>query len=212
MRKAMMISLIAFSGVFIFMLDKFRADALRRKLEEIRKNWPEEAAAIITGLLKDEYRGLEEAMRALRASYLRMDVDDPAQQNDVADLRLQAIEAYRPAYIIEDFLTDMGVDVIPLMPQYNGAFETSSYKNGEWLVSMVSLREDAMRTLGGHCNVIGDVVILERLLYDHAYLAAVMRQTDDYEPGKQTFVELDFYTVVFDEDIQAMVRLPLENK
>ncbi len=185
---------------------------LKRRLVEIREKNFEEAATIIARLLRDEYKRLEEAMKKYRASYLRMNVDDPAQQNDVADLRLQAIEAYRPAYIIEDFLTDMGVDVIPLMPQYNGAFEASSYKNGEWLVSMVSLRENAMRTLGGHCNVIGDVVILERLLYDHAYLAAVMRQTDDYEPGKQTFVELDFYTVVFDEDIQAMVRLPLENK
>ncbi|MDI6897153.1 hypothetical protein [Methanocella conradii] len=187
-------------------------DGQKRRLEEIRKKRPEEAAAIITGLLKEEYRRLEEAMRALRASYLRMDVDDPAQQNDVADLRLEAVEAYRPAYIIEDFLTDMGVDVIPLMPHYKGSFEVSAYRDGEWLVSMVSLKENAMRTLGGHCNVIGDVVILERLLYDNTYLAAVMRQTDDYEPGKQTFVELDSYTVVFDEDIQAMVRLPLENK
>ncbi|AFC98829.1 hypothetical protein Mtc_0054 [Methanocella conradii HZ254] len=183
-------------------------DGQKRRLEEIRKKRPEEAAAIITGLLKDEYRRLEEAMRALRASYVRMDVDDPAQQNDVADLRLQAIEAYRPAYIIEDFLANMGVDVIPLMPHYKGAFEASSYKNGEWTVSLVSLKENAMRTLGGHCNVIGDVIILERLLYDSTYLAAVMRQTDDYQPGKQTYVELDSYTVVFDEDIQAIVRMP----
>jgi hypothetical protein len=203
-----MISLMAFPYIFIFMSEKSRADDFRRKLEETRKSMPEEAAAIISGLLKDEYRKLEETMRALRASYLRMDVDDPAQQNDVADLRLQAIEAYRPAYTIEDFLADMGVDVIPLMPRYKGAFQVSSIEDGMWILSLVSLKENAMRTLGGHCNVIGDVIILERLLYDSTYLAAVMRQTDDYEPGKQAYVELDSYTVVFDEDIQAIMRIP----
>jgi len=42
------------------------------------------------------------------------------------------------------------------------------------------------------------------------YMAAVLKLTDDYEPGKQSYVEFDYYTVVFDEDIQSIVKVPLD--
>jgi hypothetical protein len=63
-----------------------------------------------------------------------------------------------------------------------------------------------MRSLGGHCNVIGEVVLLERRLYDHTYLAAVMQPAacDTSEQG-DSCLEFHFSTVVFDEDVVALV-------
>ncbi|HTY90942.1 MAG TPA: hypothetical protein VMC84_07160 [Methanocella sp.] len=186
---------------------------LRKKLSDIKIHHShDEAVALIEAMLKEEYARLEPAIKTEREAYLKMNVDDAAQQNDIADLRLAAVEAYQPSYVIENFLTGMGVDILPLLPEYEGRFEVSA-RNGEgWIMSVASLNENAMRTLGGHCNVVGDVIVLERLLYDHTYLAAVMKLTDDYEPGKQSYVEFDFYTVVFDEEVQALVKVPLDSK
>jgi hypothetical protein len=185
---------------------------LKRRLKAIRGQYEKgEAIAMISGLLDEEYRRLEAIMRDARDEYLGMDADDPAQQNAVADLRLKAVEEYWPAFVIENFLADMGVDITSLAPKHKGAFELSRHTNGDWSLSVVSLKENSMRTLGGHCNVIGDVIVLEKLLYDHTYLAAVLKLTDDYEPGKESYVEFDFYTVVFDEDILSIVRMPLSS-
>ncbi len=187
------------------MADERSTAGLRKRLDKLKKNYPKaEAVELITEILRDEYRRIEGIMRDTRDDFLNMDADIPANQNDVADLRLEAAEEYQPAYIIENFLAEMGVDVTKLVLPHKGLFEVSSHQNGEWSMSMVSLKESAMRTLGGHCNVIGDIVVLEKLLYDHTYLAAVMKQTDDYVPGEPSYVEFDFYTVVFDEDIQAI--------
>jgi|GEM_PF-6007976 len=183
---------------------------LRNRMNDIEKSHPKaEAISLISEMLKDEYKRLEGIMRDTRNDYLGLRRDDPALQNEIADLRLEAVEAYQPAYVIENFLADLGVDIMPLLPPHKGSFEVSSLKDGEWMLSMVSLRESSMRTLGGHCNVIGDIIVLEKMLYDHTYLAAVMKLTDDYEPGQQGYVEFDFYTIVFDEDIQAIVKAPL---
>lgn len=193
------------------MADKPTGPDLRERLDELKRRYTrEEAVRLAESLLREEYARLEHAVRAERDAYLRTSVDDVARQNDIADLRLAAVEAYQPAYVIENFLAGMGADVLPLMPRYEGRFEVSSREGEQWTLSMASLRENAMRTLGGHCNVVGDVIVLERLLCDHAYLAAVMRLADDYEPGRPSSVEFDFYTVVFDEDVQAMVRVPLD--
>lgn len=190
-----------------------RHSGIKKKLAGVvNTHSREDAVGIIEGMLKAEYNGLEGRMKRVRAAYLKMGADDPARQNAIADLRLEAVEEYRTAYAIENFLADMGVDISPLMPGYDGRFEASSREEGGWTLSAVSLKENAMRTLGGHCNVIGDVVVLEKLLYDHTYLAAVMKLTDDYEPGKESYVEFDFYTVVFDEDVQALVKVPLDIK
>lgn len=195
------------------MPDERSTSDLRKRMSEIKKGHPKSRAiALITDMLEDEYKRLEGVMKCARDCYLNMNVDDPSQQNDIADLRLDAVEKYQPAYVIENFMAGIGVDITPLIPQYEGSFELSSYKDGERSLSVVSLRENAMRTLGGHCNVIGDVVVLEKLLYDHTYLAAVMKLTDDYEPGKQSYVEFDYYTVVFDEDIQSIVKVPLRGR
>jgi hypothetical protein len=192
------------------MADERSTTDLKKRMNDIKKGHPKaEAISLISEMLKDEYRRLEGFMRNTRDDYLSLRRDDPALQNEVADLRLEAVEEYQPAYVIENFLADMGVDIMPLLPPHQGSFEVSSLSGGEWMLSMVSLKESAMRTLGGHCNVIGDIVVLEKLLYDHTYLAAVMKLTDDYEPGQQSYVEFDFYTVVFDEDIQAIVKTPL---
>lgn len=195
------------------MPDILSTAGLRKKLGDIKKHHSrDEAVALIEAVLKEEYARLEPVIKTERESYLGMNVDDAAQQNDIADLRLAAVEAYQPSYVIENFLTDMGVDILPLIPKYEGRFEVSSSEGGEWTLSAVSLKENAMRTLGGHCNVVGDVIVLERLLYDHTYLAAVMKLTDDYRPGTPSYVEFDFYTVVFDEDVQALVKIPLDAK
>lgn len=195
------------------MADVLSTPALRKTLSDIKRHHPHaEAAILVEAMLKEEYSRLEPAIRKEREAYLRMSVDDAGQQNDIADLRLSAVEAYQPAYVIENYLADMKVDILPLVPKYEGRFEVSSRAGEEWTLSVASLKENAMRTLGGHCNVVGDVIVLERLLYDHTYLAAVMKLTDDYEPGKPSYVEFDFYTVVFDEDVQALVRVPLDTK
>ena len=186
---------------------------LKKMLNLIKKSHPEvESISLISEMLRDEYRRLEGIMRDTRDDYLGLKRDDPVLQNEIAELRLEAVEEYQPAYVMENFLADMGVDIMPLLLPHRGAFEVSSRTDGEWMLSMASLKESAMRTLGGHCNVIGDVIILEKLLYDYTYLAAVMKLTDDYVPGQKGYVEFDFYTVVFDEDIQAMVKTPLTTK
>lgn len=193
--------------------DLLSTSDLRKKLKDIKRHHPrDEAVALIEAMLKEEYSRLEPAIKKEREAYLSMNVEDPAQQNDIADLRLAAVEAYQPSYVIENFLAGMDVDILPLIPKFEGRFEVSSRERGEWTLSAVSLKENAMRTLGGHCNVIGNVLVLERLLGDHTYLAAVMKLTDDYEPGAQSYVEFDSYTVVFDEDIQAIVRMPLDTR
>jgi hypothetical protein len=195
------------------MADVLSTPDLRKKLNEIKKHNSQAVAVDRIGrLLGDEYARLDAAIKKEREAYLKMNVDDAAQQNDIADLRLIAVEAYQPAYVIENFLADMDVDILSMLPQYEGRFEVSAHVEGEWTLSVVSLKENAMRTLGGHCNVIGNVLVLERLLSDHTYLAAVMKLTDDYEPGTQSFVEFDSYTVVFDEDIQAIVEVPLDTQ
>jgi hypothetical protein len=57
---------------------------------------------------------------------------------------------------------------------------------------------------------VGDIVVLDRLLYDHTYLASVMKLSDDYKPGDMpTHIQFDFYTVVFDEEITATVKLSI---
>lgn len=184
-----------------------------QRLKDISGQYPKEKAiAIISDMLKDEYKKLDGAMRKARESYLKVNVDDPARQNEIADMRLDAVESYRPAFAIESFLAGMGVDPGALMPGYKGDFELSYAGNDGWDLSVVSLKENAMRALGGHCNVIGDIIVLERLLYDHTYLATVLKLTDDYEPGKQSYVEFDYYTVVFDEDIQSIVKVPLRGR
>jgi hypothetical protein len=186
---------------------------IRKRLNDLKKSHPKaEAIRLAREMLAEEYRRLEGLMREARDNYLNMNPDDPAKQNDVADLRLEAVEEYQPALVIENFLAEMGVDITLLAPKHTGSFELSSHINGEWSLSMVSLKENSMRTLGGHCNVMGDVIVLEKLLYDHTYLAAVMKLTNDYEPGKESFVEFDFYTVVFDEDIQSIIKVPLSSK
>ena len=186
---------------------------IRKRLKDLKKSHPKaEAIRLAREMLAEEYRRLEGLMREARDNYLNMNPDDPAKQNDVADLRLEAVEEYHPALVIENFLAEMGVDITLLAPKHTGSFELSSHINGEWSLSMVSLKENSMRTLGGHCNVMGDVIVLEKLLYDHTYLAAVMKLTNDYEPGKESFVEFDFYTVVFDEDIQSIIKVPLSSK
>jgi hypothetical protein len=186
---------------------------LRKRLFDIKMHHShDEAVVLVEAMLKGEYSRLEPFIRKEREAYLRMNVDDAGQQNDIADLRLAAVEAYQPSYVIENYLADMKVDILPLVPKYEGRFEVSSREGEAWTLSVASLKENAMRTLGGHCNVVGDVIVLERLLYDHTYLAAVMKLTDDYEPGKPSSVEFDFYTVVFDEDVQALVKVPLDAK
>jgi hypothetical protein len=116
------------------------------------------------------------------------------------------VEAYQPAYTIESYLTERDVDIGPLLPQYDGEFDTSSVHRKGWDLSFVSLKESAMRSLGGHCNVIGEVVLLERRLYHHTYLAAVMQpaQCETNEQG-ETCLGFHFSTVVFDEDVNALV-------
>lgn len=195
------------------MADAASTPELRKRLFDIKMDHShDEAVILIEAMLKEEYSRLEPIIKKEREAYLRMDVDDAGQQNDIADLRLSAVEAYQPSFIIENFLAEMKVDILPLLPKYEGRFEVSSRGGDIWTLSVASLKENAMRTLGGHCNVVGDVIVLERLLYDHAYLAAVMKLTDDYEPGKPSYVEFDFYTVVFDEDVQALVKVPLDPK
>jgi hypothetical protein len=183
---------------------------IKKKLSDIRNSHTkEEAIKLAREMLAEEYRRIAASMRDARNDYLNMNAEDPGQQNDVADMRLEAVEEYQPAFVIENFLAEMDVDVISLAPKHKGSFEVSSHTNGEWSLSVASLKESVMRTLGGHCNVIGDIIVLEKLLYDHTYLAAVMKLTDDYEPGKESFVEFHFYTVVFDEEIQSIIKMPL---
>ena len=69
------------------------------------------------------------------------------------------------------------------MPKYEGKFEVSSANEKSWDLTAVSIKENAMRTLGGHCNVVGDIIVLDRVLYNHTYLASVMKLSDDYKPG-----------------------------
>ncbi|OPY26398.1 MAG: hypothetical protein A4E28_02507 [Methanocella sp. PtaU1.Bin125] len=174
------------------------------------KNPKSVADTIVAGMLSDEYRRLEAVLQGIRQRYLSLDVDDPASEHEIADLRIEALEAYQPAYTIESWLTERDVDIGPLLPQYRGEFETSAVHKKGWDLSFVSLKEGAMRSLGGHCNVIGEVVMLERRLYHHTYLAAVMQPAgadEGKKPAEGEDVELEFHfsTVVFDEDVNALV-------
>ena len=82
-----------------------------------------------------------------------------------------------------------------IMPSYDGNFPVSKAGEKGWELSFVTLKESAMRTLGLHCNVIGEMILLERRIYHHTYLAAAMK------PADESNVEFDFLTVVFDEDV-----------
>jgi hypothetical protein len=186
---------------------------LKHRLEDITAKYPKDLAiTMITGMLKDEYARLEETMKGIRERYLALSVDNPASEHDIADLRLEAVEAYQPAYEIESYLVAMGADVDLLFPGYEGEFETSAVRTKGWDLSFVSLKEGAMRSLGGHCNVIGEVVMLERKLYHHTYLAAVMQPAGSDkgpvipDPSGEVQMEFHFSTVVFDEDVNALVE------
>lgn len=184
---------------------------MKKLLDEISgQHSKEDTITIVSALLKDEYDRLEQEMSKSRSAYLTMNVDDPGMQNDIADLRLDAVESYHRAYAIESFLGDLDVDVTAMMPRYEGKFEVSSVNEKSWDLTAVSIKENAMRTLGGHCNVMGDIIVLDRLLYDHTYLASVMKLSDDYRPGDMpASIEFDFYTVVFDEEITATVKMSI---
>jgi hypothetical protein len=194
------------------------------ELKAIASNYPKDIAiSLLLAKLNDEYVNLEKTIKGIREKYLKMNIDDPAMQNDIADLRLGAVEAYKPAYAIEKFLSDeMGVDITEKLPIFDGEFPVSEVKEKGWELSFVSLKENAMRTLGGHCNVIGDLVLLERRLYHHTYLAAVMKPVDSpiVTPGKHgrlkagadkekndMMIEFDFNTVVFDEDVSTIMNV-----
>jgi len=184
---------------------------MKKQLDEISKQHSkEDTITIVSALLKDEYDRLDDAMSKARTAYLKMNIDDPALQNEIADLRLDAVESYHRAYAIESFLADLDVDVTSMMPAYGGKFEVSSANEKNWDLTAVSLKENAMRTLGGHCNVVGDIIVLDGVLYDHTYLASVMKLSDDYKPGDMpASIEFDFYTVVFDEEITATVKMTI---
>ena len=184
---------------------------MKKQLDEIsEQHSKEDTITIVSALLKDEYSRLNDAMEKARSAYLKLRVDDPALQNEIADLRLDAVESYHKAYAIESFLADLDVDITRMMPEYAGNFEVSSASEKNWDLTAVSIKENAMRTLGGHCNVVGDIIVLDRLLYDHTYLASVMKVSDDYKPGDMpASIEFDFYTVVFDEEITATVKMSI---
>ncbi len=180
---------------------------LKLLLDEVVARYPKDVADIrISSMLQVEYRRLEGVLRGVRQRYLALDREDPANERAIADLRLEAVEAYQPAYAIESFLAERDVDIAPLLPPYEGEFEASAVHRKGWDMSFVSLKESAMRSLGGHCNVIGDALVLERRLYHHTYLAAVMEPTacDTKEQGEDCLTFL-FSTVVFDEDVNALV-------
>jgi len=184
---------------------------LKLILDDIAARNPKAVAdALIEGKLLDEYRRLEGVMQRIRQRYLALDRDEPASEHEIADLRLEAVEAYQPAYAIETRLAERDVDIGPLLPRYEGEFDTSAVHRKGWDLSFVSLKESAMRSLGGHCNVIGEVVLLERRLYHHTYLAAVMQPAGAAEGrkepgGDEVMMEFYFSTVVFDEDVNALV-------
>ncbi len=145
-------------------------------------------------------------MQDVRQRYLALDRDNPSSEHEIADLRLEAVEAYHPAYVIESCLAARDVDIKPLLPQYEGEFDASAVHRKGWDLSFVSLKESAMRSLGGHCNVIGEVILLERRLYHHTYLAAVMQPAQcDTKAQGENCLEFHFSTVVFDEDVNALV-------
>jgi hypothetical protein len=180
-------------------------------LDDVSARNPKAVAMdIVSGLLLDEYRRLEGVMRRIRERYLSLDADSPADEHAIADLRIEAVEAYQPAYAIESWLAERDADIGPLLPRYEGEFETSAVHRKGWELSFVSLKESAMRSLGGHCNDIGEVVLLERRLYHHTYLAAVLQPAGAAEgrkPGEGEDLDLEFHfsTVVFDEDVNALV-------
>ncbi len=184
---------------------------MKKHLDEIsEQHSKEDTITIVSALLKDEYERLDDAMGKARTAYLKINIDDPSLQDEIADLRLDAVESYHRAYAIESFLAELDVDVTAMMPKYKGTFEVSSANEKSWDLTAVSIKENAMRTLGGHCNVVGDIIVLDRLLYDRTYLASVMKLSDDYKPGDMpASIEFDFYTVVFDEEITATVKMSI---
>jgi hypothetical protein len=186
---------------------------LKLILDDIAAKNPKAVAdTLIEGKLLDEYRRLDGVLQHIRQRYLALDSDDPANEHTIADLRIEAVESYQPAYVIESYLAERDVDIGPLLPRYDGEFETSAVHGKGWDLSFVSLKESAMRSLGGHCNVIGEVVMLERRLYHHTYLVAVMqpaegetRLTPPRDGSGEVMMEFHFSTVVFDEDVNAIV-------
>ena len=196
------------------MTDGLSQPNLKLRLEDTKAKYPKTVAiTMIMGMLRDEYARLEGTMKGIRQHYLGLNADDSADEHEIADLRLEAVEAYQPAYTIESYLSEMDVDIEPLIPQYNGEFCTSTVHGKGWDLSFVSLKEGAMRSLGGHCNVIGEVVMLERKLYHNTYLAAVMQPagidkgfTPAEAPPGDVMLEFHFSTVVFDEDVNALVE------
>lgn len=187
---------------------------LKLRLDDITASYPREVAITrIMGLLRDEYARLDEAMKGIRQRYLALSIDNPADEHELADLRLEAVGAYQPAYTIESYLTAMDADITLMIPQYSGEFQTSAVHKKGWDLSFVSLKEGAMRSLGGHCDVIGTLVMLERKLYHQTYLAAVMQPAGSDRgviPAEtasgEAAVEFSFSTVVFDEDVNALVE------
>lgn len=196
------------------MTDGLSQPNLKIRLDEAKAKYPKDVAiTMIMGMLRDEYTRLDGTMKGIRQRYLALSADNPADEHEIADLRLEAVEAYQPAYTIESYLSEMDVDVEPLIPHYDGDFDTSAVRGKGWDLSFVSLKEGAMRSLGGHCNVIGEVVMLERKLYHNTYLAAVMQPAGidkgfapaEAGPG-EVMMEFHFSTVVFDEDVNALVE------
>jgi hypothetical protein len=172
-------------------------DDIFDRLKAITDNADREKAISLTlSMLKDEYNRLADVMIGVRERYLSFNIEDTALQNDIADLRLEAVDAYKPVNLIEAFLMER-YDVNPesIMPAYDGDFPVSKAGEKGLELSFVTLKESAMRTLGLHCNVIGDMILLERRLYHHTYLAAAMK------PAGESNIVFDFLTVVFDEDV-----------
>jgi hypothetical protein len=154
-------------------------------LDDIAAKNPKAVAdTLIEEKLLEEYRRLEGILQRIRQRYLALARDDLTNEHEIADLRVEAVEAYQPVYAIESYLAAREVDIGPLIPRYEGEFATPAVHRKGWDLSFVSLKESSMRSLGGHCNVIGEVVMLERRLYHHTYLAAVM-QPAGAEEGKK---------------------------
>lgn len=69
---------------------------------------------------------------------------------------------------------------------------------------MMSMKKNAVRTPGRHSNVIENMVILERRLYHHTYLAAVSKPYRDRLPGEgSNDIVFGFPAVIFDEDVSS---------
>ena len=59
--------------------------SMKKQLDEIsEKHSKEDTITIVSALLKDEYERLDDAMSKARTAYLKMNIDDPAQQNEIS--------------------------------------------------------------------------------------------------------------------------------